>query len=88
MALIRRLHKPDIAVLPIGDRATMGPHGAALALELLQPRVCIPCHYGTWPDFFTGTPDELRLVTSVPVVVPAFGEEVQISTLLEHVTSR
>jgi L-ascorbate metabolism protein UlaG (beta-lactamase superfamily) len=48
MALIQRLHRPDIAVLPIGDRATMGPRGAALALELLQPTICIPCHYGTW----------------------------------------
>ncbi len=44
MALIRRLHQPDIAVLPVGDRATIGAHGAALALELLEPRVCIPCH--------------------------------------------
>jgi L-ascorbate metabolism protein UlaG (beta-lactamase superfamily) len=87
MALIRRLHQPDIAVLPIGDRATMGPRAAALALDLLQPRVCVPCHYGTWPDFFTGTPEELRSLTAVPVLVPAFGDTRSISALLEPRTS-
>jgi L-ascorbate metabolism protein UlaG (beta-lactamase superfamily) len=83
MAVIRRLHRPDIAVLPIGDRATMGPRGAALALELLEPRICIPCHYGTWPEFFTGSPDDLRPLTEVPVVVPAFGEPLKIAVLLD-----
>jgi L-ascorbate metabolism protein UlaG (beta-lactamase superfamily) len=83
MALIRRLHRPDIAVLPVGDRATMGPAGAAIALELLAPHICIPCHYDTWPDFFTGTPDDLRSLTDVPVVVPALGEPVEIHGLLE-----
>lgn len=39
MALIRRRYNPDIAVLPIGDRATIGPRGAALALGVLAPRV-------------------------------------------------
>ena len=40
MALIARLYKPDVAVLPIGDWFTMGPEEAALALELLgNPRV-------------------------------------------------
>ena len=82
MALIRRLHQPDIAVLPVGDRATIGPHGAALALELLEPRVCIPCHYGTWPDFFTGTPEDLSGLTSVPILTPAFGDPVDIAALL------
>lgn len=84
MTLIRRQHRPDIAVLPIGDRATMGPRGAALALELLEPQVCVPCHYDTWPDFFTGTPRELRCLSDVPVVVPTSGETVPISALLDQ----
>lgn len=84
MALIRRRYNPDIAVLPIGDRATIGPRGAALALELLAPRVCIPCHYGTWPEFFSGTPDQLRALTDICVVVPTIGEPVDIIRLLEQ----
>ncbi len=59
MALIKRLHAPEIAFLPIGDHYTMGPKGAALAAELLGVRQVVPMHYGTFP-LLTGTPDALR----------------------------
>ena len=49
MALIRRIYEPDVAVLPIGDHFTMGPREAAVALELLGTKRCVPCHYGTFP---------------------------------------
>ena len=48
MKLIRELHEPDIAILPIGDRFTMGPEHAAIAAEWINPRLAIPCHYDTW----------------------------------------
>lgn len=57
MQLIGRLHRPDLAVLPIGDHVTMGPREAALALELLGVDRCVPAHFGTAP-FMTGTPEE------------------------------
>ena len=47
MQLIARLYKPEVAVLPIGDHYTMGPKEAAVALELLGVKRCIPCHCGT-----------------------------------------
>ena len=59
MALIRRLHEPDYAVLPIGDHFTMGPREAAVALELLGNPACVPSHYGTF-GVLTGTPADLR----------------------------
>jgi L-ascorbate metabolism protein UlaG (beta-lactamase superfamily) len=59
MQLIGRLHAPDVAVLPIGDHFTMGPRAAALALELLGVRRCVPVHWGTFPVLH-GTPDALR----------------------------
>ncbi len=59
MALIGRIYKPDLAVLPIGDWFTMGPEEAAVALELLGVKRCVPCHWGTFP-VLTGTPEELR----------------------------
>jgi L-ascorbate metabolism protein UlaG (beta-lactamase superfamily) len=59
MALIRRLYEPDVAVLPIGDHYTMGPREAAVALELLGVKRCVPCHWGTF-GLLTGTPDALR----------------------------
>ncbi len=59
MQLIGRLYSPDLAVLPIGDHYTMGPEEAALALELLGVRRCVPCHYGTFPPL-VGRPSQLR----------------------------
>ena len=59
MALIARLYEPDLVVLPIGDHYTMDPEEAALALELLGAKRCVPCHYGTF-DLLTGTPERLR----------------------------
>jgi len=68
MQLIGRIYSPDVAILPIGDHFTMGPKEAAVALELLGTRRCVPCHYGTFP-ILVGTPDELReLAPGVDVV--------------------
>lgn len=41
--------KVDVAVLPIGDRFTMGPDDAVTAVDFIGPKVVIPCHYNTWP---------------------------------------
>lgn len=59
MALIKKLLEPDIALLPIGDRYTMGPRSAAEAVRLLGVKTVVPMHFGTFP-ILTGTPDELR----------------------------
>ena len=39
----------DVAMLPIGDRFTMGPDDAVRAAELINPKVVIPMHYNTMP---------------------------------------
>jgi L-ascorbate metabolism protein UlaG (beta-lactamase superfamily) len=39
----------DVAMLPIGDRYTMGPEDAVRAVEFIEPKVVIPIHYNTWP---------------------------------------
>ncbi len=49
MTLIAHLFEPKIAILPIGDRFTMGAKGAALAASLLNPTAILPCHYQTFP---------------------------------------
>src|SRR5437660_4397948 len=78
MQLIGRIYEPDVAVLPIGDHFTMGPREAAVALELLGTRRCVPCHYGTFP-LLHGTPDELRqLAPDVEVLAPEPGETVTV----------
>ena len=74
MQLIGRIYEPDVAVLPIGDHFTMGPREAAMALELLGVRRCVPGHYATFP-LLTGTPDELRrLAPGVEILAPEPGE--------------
>ena len=62
MALIRDLYRPTLAVLPIGDRYTMGPLEAAQAIRLLGVRHVVPFHYGTYPSL-TGTPAQLAKLT-------------------------
>ena len=37
----------DLALVPIGDRYTMGPADAVEALNLLRPRLAVPMHYDT-----------------------------------------
>jgi len=46
MHLIRR-GGLDVALVPIGDRYTMGPADAVEALGLLRPRIAVPIHYNT-----------------------------------------
>jgi L-ascorbate metabolism protein UlaG (beta-lactamase superfamily) len=59
MRLIKEMYAPQIAFLPIGDRFTMGPEGAARACDMLGVRQVVPMHYGTFP-MLTGTPARLR----------------------------
>lgn len=49
MKMYGELWTIDLAVLPIGDRFTMGPEHAAKAVEWLRPGHVVPCHYGTFP---------------------------------------
>ncbi|KGD99530.1 metal-dependent hydrolase [Rhizobium sp. YS-1r] len=47
MGLINELHQPDIGIVPIGDRFTMGGAVAALACQrFFDFKHAIPCHYG------------------------------------------
>ena len=49
MALIGELHRPEIGIVPIGDRFTMGGAVAALACRrYFDFVIAIPCHYGTF----------------------------------------
>ena len=59
MRFIGELYRPNLALLPIGGHFTMGPHEAALAVELLGVDAVAPIHWGTFP-ILAGTADELR----------------------------
>lgn len=50
MGLIAEIHQPAIAMVPVGDRFTMGSEVAALAVQrYFNLKPIIPCHYGSFP---------------------------------------
>jgi L-ascorbate metabolism protein UlaG (beta-lactamase superfamily) len=50
MGLIAEIHQPKVAFVPIGDRFTMNPITAALAVKrFFKLDKVIPCHYGSFP---------------------------------------
>ena len=81
MALIAAMYRPDVIMVPIGDRFTMGPLTAAFAMRsFFKPQAVIPCHYGSFPII---EPNADRFVTAmgdsgIQVVVPQKGMGVRI----------
>ena len=59
MKLIGDIFEPDLALLPIGDRFTMGPERAARAAEFVGSPVVIPMHYNTFEEI-EQSPEEFR----------------------------
>ncbi|MCB2378125.1 metal-dependent hydrolase [Hymenobacter sp. BT635] len=59
MRLLADFYRPTVALLPIGDRYTMGPREAAYAARLLRVKHVVPFHYGTFASL-PGTPEQLQ----------------------------
>lgn len=80
MGLIAEFHKPDVGIVPIGDRFTMGARSAAFACKkFFSFKTIMPCHYGTFAGMLD--PDASKFVTEMKghkVTVPAIGESVTI----------
>ena len=52
MKLIQELYRPEIGILPIGDRFTMGADQAAYACRnFFNFKAVIPCHFGSFKGF-------------------------------------
>ena len=70
MKLIGEIYRPDVAMIPIGDRFTMGPELATKAAEWIKPKVAVPIHYGTWPllvpDTTGFTPEGMEIKVMEP----------------------
>src|SRR5690554_4138252 len=61
LLIYAELYEPDLVLAPIGDLYTMGPEKAAYAIEMLEPELTIPIHYGTMPAL-VGDPNEFKEV--------------------------
>jgi L-ascorbate metabolism protein UlaG (beta-lactamase superfamily) len=68
MKLIRELYHPEVVLLPIGGHYTMDPKEAAMAVRLLEPKLVLPLHFGTFPPL-KGTPDQLAALVDGNVQV-------------------
>ncbi len=68
----------DLAVLPIGDRFTMGVADSIEAIKLIQPTRVAPAHYNTWPlieqDAAAWATRVRNETNSLPVVVDPGGK--------------
>jgi L-ascorbate metabolism protein UlaG (beta-lactamase superfamily) len=79
MALIAELHAPEVGLVPVGDRFTMGAAVAALACRrYFRFKTVVPCHFGT---FGLLAPDASQFVEAMEgsgtaVLLPAIGEPV------------
>lgn len=50
MDLVNKLYQPEVGIVPIGDRFTMGARTAAFACRTyFDFETVLPCHYGTFP---------------------------------------
>jgi L-ascorbate metabolism protein UlaG (beta-lactamase superfamily) len=56
MKLVNEFGKIDAMMVCIGDRFTMGPERAAEAVKLVNAKLAIPMHYGTF-NILSGTPE-------------------------------
>jgi L-ascorbate metabolism protein UlaG (beta-lactamase superfamily) len=81
MALINELHEPNVAMVPIGDRFTMSPKTAALAVKrFFKLKSVFPCHYGSFPIV---EPNADKFVAEMKghatqVIVPEKGKAVEV----------
>lgn len=79
MELIDEIYEPDIGLVPIGDRFTMGAMTAAMACKrFFDFEFVIPCHYGTFPIIAPNADDFIEEMGGEEVVVPKVGEELEI----------
>lgn len=82
MKLIGELYHPDVALLPIGGRYTMGVAEAMIAANFIGAKTVIPIHYNTW-DRINADPTVLKTgierTTDLTVRILAPGESIEVA---------
>ena len=74
MALIQEVFEPDVGLVPIGDRFTMGAKQAAMACKrFFKFKTIVPIHYGTFPVIAPDPSKFLAEMNGQNVVVPEVG---------------
>ncbi len=82
MKLIGDLYHPDIALLPIGGRYTMGPREAMIAAQLVGAKIVLPIHYNTWEKIAADPvafKTSIERTTNLAVKILRPGESIEIT---------
>ena len=81
MALIEELYHPQVGIVPVGDRFTMGGAQAALACRrFFDFKTVVPTHFGTFP-MIAATPEAFVAAmagSASKVVVPTYGTAISL----------
>ncbi|PKL68398.1 MAG: metal-dependent hydrolase [Methanomicrobiales archaeon HGW-Methanomicrobiales-1] len=83
MKLIGELYHPDIALLPIGGRYTMGTAEAMMAANFIGAKTVIPIHYNTWEKITADTlqfKTAIERTTDIKVQILTPGESLDVSS--------
>ena len=79
MSIIRELYQPNVDILTVGGRYNMGVKEAAYATALLDPKLLIAIHHGTFPDQYLDFEDLKHAMDvrspKVELIEMAVGEE-------------
>jgi L-ascorbate metabolism protein UlaG (beta-lactamase superfamily) len=81
MKLIGQIYRPDVALLPVGGRFTMGPNEAMIAAQFIGAPLVIPIHYNTWPVIvqdLSQFKSAIERTTDMKVALPRPGESLEI----------
>jgi L-ascorbate metabolism protein UlaG (beta-lactamase superfamily) len=81
MKLIGEIYHPDVALLPIGGRYTMGTAEAMMAANFVGAKTVIPIHYNTWDKIRADPLDFKKAIertTDIHVEVLQPGESTEI----------
>jgi len=79
LELYGELYEPTLVFAPIGDHFTMGPEEAAYAVEMIDPEIAVPIHYGTWPPIASDPKvfkEVLEEFSGINVIIPEIGENI------------
>lgn len=91
MQLIGDLYRPDVALLPIGGRFTMGPEEAMVAARFIKAKMVIPIHYNTW-DRIAQDPASFKAAiertTDLRVTILAPGQSIDLASRRHRQSTR
>jgi len=79
MDLIQKLHKPQVGMVPVGDRFTMGARTAAFACKTyFEFDTILPCHYATFPMLDQSADAFVTEMGAANVAVPKVGGSIEV----------